>query len=631
MSATLVTRRDYPFRFCAILVVAMLLGCGRTALRQSVDTSSNTSGQETCNRKVQASLLSLSPYVYVGEYMYFELTISGCSGEYTADHRELNAGTYYLRRAYAQPAVGEQLSVQVVDRRFPDEKVRAISNPFSIIAQETNTVLIPPLITTSKVESIQPAAVECSATSERMSAELIQGLAQFSFHIMIRRDSASVVRIQDLSGGSVTGVGDQVPTDLSQEHSLTFSLSSPGQHLLEFTVSDDNQFGRCHALVDVMGTSQDATTNSSTQQRKECSDWPKQLGFYKDLWVDGGYQLSNIVPTAAAEILGLRVDSLLSNSQQNAQVVGNNEDLNGVLLYPDGSPRYRTIFVNGGASSSHGDSLGQEGRSRFKAYFENGGSYTGSCAGAYLASKGRPYFGLWQNSLGASGILNGYHDAEFTASEHPFVKILSSFGETLISDIHHQGGPYFKASSVDPQGTEYIGKVTSIGGRLKNSPYLLSYKPADSNSGRLVIQPSHPEYAKSGSQAKLMAAILQYSMDGNREIPQLKGQLENNLERRMTSADQRIGEAQYHRWTIEVPSSVRRLTISLGGLTQNADLYVAFSCPSHERAYDYKSTNASSREEVIEIDNPAAGTWHISVLGNHAVANGTSYVLKEAY
>ena len=67
-------------------------------------------------------------------------------------------------------------------------------------------------------------------------------------------------------------------------------------------------------------------------------------------------------------------------------IIGNDNDANGVLLYPDGAPRFRMVFNRGGNSQTHGQSLGYEGRRRFYYFFNNGGSYSGVCAGAFLAA-----------------------------------------------------------------------------------------------------------------------------------------------------------------------------------------------------------------------------------------------------
>ena len=48
--------------------------------------------------------------------------------------------------------------------------------------------------------------------------------------------------------------------------------------------------------------------------------------------------------------------SPLENEVQvmNSVISGNASDPNGVLLYPDGEPRFRFVLIFGGSSTSHG-------------------------------------------------------------------------------------------------------------------------------------------------------------------------------------------------------------------------------------------------------------------------------------
>ncbi|MGC9316222.1 MAG: hypothetical protein ACP5G4_11450, partial [bacterium] len=111
-------------------------------------------------------------------------------------------------------------------------------------------------------------------------------------------------------------------------------------------------------------------------------------GYYKDLFMDGGANLTSRTTLPAADTLGLQMEFLATSSStfQNSIMVENDDDYNGYLLYPDGSPRFRVIYTNGGSATSHGNSLGETGRQRIRDYFGAGGCYTGSCAGAFITS-----------------------------------------------------------------------------------------------------------------------------------------------------------------------------------------------------------------------------------------------------
>lgn len=111
-------------------------------------------------------------------------------------------------------------------------------------------------------------------------------------------------------------------------------------------------------------------------------------GYYKDLFMDGGVSLTSRTSLAAAEYAGLSIEYLATDdSSIQAKVMIENEyDYNGILLYPDGKPRFRVIYTNGGKATKHGNFLGEKGRNRVKTFYYNSGSYTDSCAGMFISS-----------------------------------------------------------------------------------------------------------------------------------------------------------------------------------------------------------------------------------------------------
>jgi hypothetical protein len=121
-------------------------------------------------------------------------------------------------------------------------------------------------------------------------------------------------------------------------------------------------------------------------------------GFYKEVLMDGGVALTSRYFLPATRFLGVKMDYFTSASTkkltqqdtlvQKKIICGNEEDTNGWLLYPDGSPRFRMIYVNGGKAASHARSLGEGGRKAIQAFVAAGGSYLGTCAGAYIATQG---------------------------------------------------------------------------------------------------------------------------------------------------------------------------------------------------------------------------------------------------
>ena len=64
--------------------------------------------------------------------------------------------------------------------------------------------------------------------------------------------------------------------------------------------------------------------------------------------------------------------------KMNDVLSGSTSDPNGVLLYPDGEPRFRAVFIFGGFSTGHAKQLTDAARNNVKTFFRNGGSYVGS-------------------------------------------------------------------------------------------------------------------------------------------------------------------------------------------------------------------------------------------------------------
>jgi len=178
-------------------------------------------------------------------------------------------------------------------------------------------------------------------------------------------------------------------------------------------------------------------------------------GYYKDLFMDGGVRLSSRKELPAAELLGLSME-YLATSDANIQekvIIGNESDDNGVLLYPDGGPRFRCIQVNSGKATRHGASLGREGRRRIRAFNCNGGSYTGTCAGAYICCRGidgvpvkKEYFKIWPG-LALGTCLGKAYTAHSVNQDSPLLKYYDFGNDFRIETVRHSGGCYFDDSN----------------------------------------------------------------------------------------------------------------------------------------------------------------------------------------
>jgi len=403
-------------------------------------------------------------------------------------------------------------------------------------------------------------------------------------------------------------------------------------------------------------------------------------GYYKDVFMDSGIMLTSRTDLPAARLLNLSMESFVSTPHsytkaysfthadtllQTQLISGSDMDQNGILLYPDGQPRFRMVYMNGGRAASHGRSLGEEGRNSYRNFVKSGGSYLGSCAGAFIASKGSmgdtlklrtEYTGIWPGIAGSTG-LEGSYTHMFIEPQSPLLKYYDFGGDMRVDSVRHNGGCYAYTQLDWPQGTEILARFDTEDRKLKRNIHqqasIWAYKE-NGNTGRIVLCGSHPEEVTRGERLELMSAMILYALDGV-GAPVIKGELINGEERKMScsTADAnpnftRIGDKQYHHFTVQVPSGVDSLKISLKSIPgwQDFDLYLL--ADNEQLAY---KENAHFQDvtlgidKVITIPHPQVGTLYVSVFcdttvdavqtkygtqysGRTDVLNGVPYILK---
>jgi hypothetical protein len=367
-------------------------------------------------------------------------------------------------------------------------------------------------------------------------------------------------------------------------------------------------------------------------------DWPAEMGFYKDLFIDGGAHISS-KGTYAADFLGLSYQTLFtsSSSYQNSIMVSSSTDSNGALLYPDGQPRFRMYYMNGGSSGDHVRSLGAAGKQRVQDFFHNGGSYTGSCAGAFAAgSRYSSYYQLIPNTNFDRSMPWGVNvSAKFDAPEDkPFSDIMQRLGfSTTVTSIPTYGGPIYQPGLDSIVGTDIVPGLQYFGrnysGAGIGAPQVAAYQGPD--TGRMAILSGHPEYRSSGSNLGLMATVYQYAIEGARKVPDLKDNLTLGQTVQMVGPTQTVGDKQYHRFTVDVPTGSSTIDVSLSGLSDNADVFVQCDSPANEKSYLAKGTQSGTADENVQVDvSQACSVLHVSVYGAHDVKNGASYTLSVA-
>ena len=375
---------------------------------------------------------------------------------------------------------------------------------------------------------------------------------------------------------------------------------------------------------------------------------PGKRGYYKDLFMDSGVKLVNraYLPSADAINWDYEYQATVykyTGASENDYLIQKtiferaDDDENGYLLYPDRQPRFRCIYVNGGQSNNHGESLGTTGRKTIYDFVYNGGSYVGTCAGAFIACKGVGS-STYENYL---GIFPGYMYKTVIAHDRPdMIMPLDSplrayydFGGTTISSVLHSGGGYMseQAGRV-PVGTEVLlryGNWPAGTPSDEGKVGIWAYKPNE-KVGRMVLCGSHPEYGTTvkKNNFNLFTSMLLYAADGHGAIP-VKASLTNGVWYRCESmssennpAHARIGDKQYHHFTVDIPEGARNLVVMLESKWEEDDLYLSLNKGDFAwfSEADYVQDDEGSNK-TLKIRKPEAGTYYVSVYAPNTVTS----------
>lgn len=393
-----------------------------------------------------------------------------------------------------------------------------------------------------------------------------------------------------------------------------------------------------------------AESKKQTQARAEVLS--RNKGFYKEVLMDGGISLTSRHFLPATRFLGVKMDYFASapnnkltkqdTLRQNNIICGSKDDTNGWLLYPDGAPRYRMIYVNGGKSGAHARSLGEEGRQRIHEYIAAGGSYVGTCAGAYIATKGSVrrsggvsfadlYWGLWPGYAQGTRLSKSFTTMSLP-KRSPLLRYFDFGGDREVANIRHNGGcsAYEGKIAKLPEGTEVLARYifdntekVQIDGKIS----VWGYK-ANEQSGRVVLCGSHPESIAEGERLEFMSAMMLYAMDGN-PAPKIKGLLREGEVREMNKRTEDndpaytcIGDRQYHHFEIDVPRKCKRATIKLDGYKGEKRYDLTLCAKRGELAFHDNTllkSVARGFKKSLTIEKPKAGKWYVSVLCETAV------------
>lgn len=379
-------------------------------------------------------------------------------------------------------------------------------------------------------------------------------------------------------------------------------------------------------------------------------------GFYKTIFWDRGKGLddSNFPVFRHLDVsCDSNVD--LDEEKQRKLICGNQYDLNGILLYPDNTPRYQVLFTPGGDSRNHGIFLTEKGRENIRIFFRNGGSYVGICGGAAIASLSREnektwpeYYHLWPGYLEQLNLGPIYPNLKFEGNSD-LLSYFSGLDKRVIQKVSFTYGSYpVNSGDSVPPGTKTHMRFDLNGSPLDGEVSCWSYKPSV-YSGTMVAINCHPEVHSDGEQLELTKALFLYAMDGIGK-PRIKGKLIKGEIRKMnlSTLDRKrgftkIGDGQIHHFVVELKDSVENLTISLTK-AEDVDFNIFVNRGELANPHEFlHSKNTAGTGNLILLGKQEAGNLYIgihclaSVSGsidspdflkkNSPVLSGTSYEL----
>ncbi|CAM2010438.1 pre-peptidase C-terminal domain-containing protein [Acanthopleuribacter pedis] len=362
--------------------------------------------------------------------------------------------------------------------------------------------------------------------------------------------------------------------------------------------------------------------------------YPFGEGYFKEKLINAGPGVGATSTRRHADHLGWRFDVVSGGSSQEdmdrfvALMAGREEDRNGLLLYPDGSPRYRMMTV-GGATRENGAFIGglqgtllggrhpmhphYLGVHMVKQFVEGGGGYAGFCAGMQLADNFQ---------LTPVGMQDYLYPQDPGPVDSRFIgDYASDYGD--IPNVLQWGGTYIHEYERHP-GMEEIARMTVAWGNNSDRTMGATWFYTDPNNldkGRLLLSGVHPEMNGDPHAVSVVSAMLEATIAGNHE-PVLKKELENGVPHDATAetfthdwTKIKVGDGQYHHYKVMVPAGQRYLRIDLGTLDP-FDLHLFL----HHDDYAFLGHNSyelveSGGSKVLVVDNPAQGAWFIGVKG----------------
>jgi hypothetical protein len=369
-------------------------------------------------------------------------------------------------------------------------------------------------------------------------------------------------------------------------------------------------------------------------------------GFFCDFFNDMGTGLGGTwaVPTVA--FLGLREEGIKTSSNKTLQssiMVENTNDVNGVLLYPDGQPRFALIYSHGGVMS-HSNDLQEKGRKNVRDHYYHGGSHVGSCAGSYmLSSMQTTYYNIWSGSIDMSEFNAGGTTTDCRIpKESPLLKYGFDFGgDSLVAKVRLNNGGSVLLNMPNkpvPPGTEILSlhENVPINPKMTGHCSCWGWKGKDT-TGRVIGICPHPESNADGEIRDYMASILLHAIAGMAKPP-VKGTLDYNAIRLMNKstgdndpAYTKIGDLQYHHFIIDLKTGVENFSLTLQGKEgYDFNLYLKKDSYALDSCADYKQVGPGA-QKTITVAKLDKGLWYTGVKGMTTVTSTKKTVGSDTY
>ena len=206
-----------------------------------------------------------------------------------------------------------------------------------------------------------------------------------------------------------------------------------------------------------------------------------------------------------------------------------------------------------------------------------------------------------------------------------------AFGDVVRNTRHHNGGWLWEEEGQYPAETEILMRYSNCpeGHEVNNDRVaVLAYKPSET-TGRMVLCGSHPEKGADGDIRNLFSAMLLYAMDGN-GLPPVKAALEKGVTYDCTALSSagtpdhaRIGDKQYHHFTVDIPEGATNVRVNLASSAEfeDDDLYVSLRRGNYAwfSDADYTLTTDGTSKELSVPGPLTAGTYYVSVYSPNTV------------